>query len=89
MFTQTGHGVADACVNGVGQLGHEGQGLDVAAGDAARICLQDAPGERGVLRVLDCGPRPVCRQGFVDTARAIDCPPILGAGRVARLLLVT
>ena len=59
MLAQTGHGVADAGVDGVGQLGHEGQGLDVAGGDAARVCLQDAPGERGVLRVLNGGPRPV------------------------------
>jgi hypothetical protein len=70
MFTKTGHGAADAGVDGVGQLGHEYQGLDVASGDAARIFPEDAPGERGVLRVLDRSPHPVPRQGLVDSARA-------------------
>ena len=36
-----------------GQAEHEGQGLDVAVGDAAGVGAQDAAGERGVLVVLD------------------------------------
>jgi hypothetical protein len=80
---EAGHSVADAGVDGAGQFGHEGQGLDVAGGDPARVCRQDAPDERGVLRVLDGGARPVCRQALVDSGRALGCPPVFGARRGA------
>ena len=59
MFPEICHCVPDADVNSVGQLGHKGEGLDVAYGDAAGTCPQDATDECGVLGVLDYGPRPV------------------------------
>ena len=46
-----------------GQAEHEGQGFDVAVGDAAGVGAQDAAGERGVLVVLD---QP-CGRGLVST----------------------
>lgn len=74
MFAEASHGVADADVDGVGQLGqlgHEDQALDVSLSDAAGTGVPDAAGERGVLGVLNDRLRPVWCQGAVDSARAI------------------
>ena len=40
----------------LGQIEHEGQGLDVAVADATAVGAQDAADERGVLVVLDLPP---------------------------------
>jgi hypothetical protein len=74
MLAEAGHGVVDAGVDRLDQLGHEGQGLDVAGRDPARVCPQDAPGERGILGILDCLPRPVrCQAMLTLLARSAAC----------------
>ena len=55
---QPGDGVADGGVEVVGERGHVGDGVDVAGGDAAAVGADDAPGEGGVLVVLDDRPAP-------------------------------
>jgi hypothetical protein len=79
VLPEAGHGIADAAVDGVGQLGHEGQGLDVARGDTPGTRPQDTPGERGVLRVLDDPPRPVGCQGLLDSVQGTLAFGVFGA----------
>ena len=72
------HGLGDGGVDLGGQAEHEGQGLDVAVGDAAGVGPQDAAGERGVLVVLDHASGPVWCQRVLDGVRAVR------TGRVCR-----
>ena len=60
------HGLADSGIDLVGEIGHQGERLDVAVSDAAGVGAQDAAGERGVLVVL---PHP---HGAVWCQRGLD-----------------
>ena len=51
----------------VGEVGHGGDGVDVAAGDAAAVGADDAAQERGVLVVLGDPVTPFWCQRLVDT----------------------
>jgi hypothetical protein len=76
MLAEAGHRVSDAGVDGVGQLGHEREGLDVSGGDPACVCLQDALGERGVLGILDsCRARSGVKRLLTALAQSAARPP--------------
>src|SRR6185312_11245193 len=68
---QAMHGLGDGGVDPGGQAEHEGQGLDVAVGDAAGVGPQDAAGERGVLVVLHYPRGAVRCQRGLDSVRAV------------------
>jgi hypothetical protein len=46
VLPEAGHGVADAGFDGVGELGHQGQGLDVASSDPARARMPSGSAAR-------------------------------------------
>ena len=77
---QAGDGLGDGGVDLGGQAEHEGQGLDVAVGDAAGVGAQDAAGERGVLVVLDQPRGAVWCQRGLDSVRAAGRPGVSWCG---------
>ena len=59
-------GLADRSIDLLGEAGQGDERVDVAVSDTAGVGPQDAPGEPGVVVVLDQPPRPFGCQGPVD-----------------------
>ena len=75
-LAEAGDGLAGGVLEVVGEVGHGGDGLDVAGGDAAAVGADDAAEERGVLVVLDDPVSPFWCQGPLDSAMCRGRPGV-------------